>query len=885
MYQSISDSQKSSNSFSLLPAQPKIFHGRQAELKDITTNLTQKFSHIAILGAGGIGKTSLARTALHHPHVAAKYEHRFFIAADSTTTSVELAALAGSHLGLKPGKDLTKAVVQFLSRGPPCLLVLDNLETPWEPLESRAGIEEFLSLLTDIPHVALIITMQGAERPAKVNWTRPFLEPLKPLSYDASRQTFIEIADDFHNSKDIDRLLSLTDNMPLAVDLIAHLVDYEGCSNVLACWEIEKTSVISTGYDKQSSLDASIMISLGSPRMTSGAKDLLSLLSILPDGLSDVELFQCDFPIQDLLTCRAVLLRTSLAYFDDGKRLKSLVPIREHMHTFSPPSPQLSHPLCKYFHLVMELYEKYRGVHQNNTRIDQITSNLGNLHELLLNELHADNPDLTDAITCTFSLNSFQRMTGHARTVLMDHIPAVLPQPCDHYIEVKYVIEEFSSIFFHPIVDPQHLIEQGTTHFHHLNDPVLESRFYRALGAYYKHYKNDMSASMQCLEKASSLAKFCGDSGQQCLGLEAIARLEYSIADYPAALLHAREAQEIAQLSANLYREALALEIEAGCLTALGNLRETVLRCQKARELLQLCGMEGGYGDYVVIVNLAQVHLLKSEYLEARSIHSELVQKASAKQDPFYTAFSLLNIAEVDIMIGADILEVQRNLDSAKTIFSSLGLLVQMNQCEMYLADLNLRKGNAISAKKLLQQCLMTAWKTDPEAVSHCLERLADFGHWTSTNINCSYQWAVIYLVQAHKTQETLALHKALRFMGDIFLAEGDQETACNLFVVALDGFTYMDVHRSRADCMLRLGDIAQYRGDLVKAAELWKEAHPLFERSSQAKDIAQIDTRLALIDQDMSDTHLKKIADLSLLDAPTKSLDALFIMQGMGSG
>ncbi|KAJ7107006.1 P-loop containing nucleoside triphosphate hydrolase protein [Mycena epipterygia] len=169
-----------------LKEQPKIFHGRESELEDIVTGLLQESAHIAILGAGGIGKTSLARAAMHHSQVAVKYENRFFIPADSAITSVELAALTGSHLGLKPGKDLTKAVVQFLSRGPPCLLVLDNLETPWEALESRGLVEEFLSLLTDIPHLAWIITMRGAERPGKVQWTRPFLQPLKTLSYEAA---------------------------------------------------------------------------------------------------------------------------------------------------------------------------------------------------------------------------------------------------------------------------------------------------------------------------------------------------------------------------------------------------------------------------------------------------------------------------------------------------------------------------------------------------------------------------------------------------------------------------------------------------------------------------------------------------------------------------
>src|ERR1700712_2409700 len=70
----------SSNSFSILPAKPKIFHGRKSELHDIVETLQKESPRIAILGAGGMGKTSLAKAALHHPEVAAKYQDRFFIA-------------------------------------------------------------------------------------------------------------------------------------------------------------------------------------------------------------------------------------------------------------------------------------------------------------------------------------------------------------------------------------------------------------------------------------------------------------------------------------------------------------------------------------------------------------------------------------------------------------------------------------------------------------------------------------------------------------------------------------------------------------------------------------------------------------------------------------
>ncbi|KAJ7865344.1 P-loop containing nucleoside triphosphate hydrolase protein, partial [Mycena olivaceomarginata] len=323
----------------MLPGKPKIFHGRQIELEEIIKLLNQDSARIVILGPGGIGKTSLAKAALHHPEVFPNYQHRYFVPCDSASTGIEVAAVIGAHLGLKPARDLTKAVLQYLSRQPASLLILDNLETAWDPIESRNGVEELLSQLTDIFHLALLVTMRGAERPAKVRWTRPFLMPLKPLSPEAARQTFEDIADEFHEPQVIDRLLNLTDNMPLAVALMAHLVDYEGSSNVLARWETERTSMLSAGSGRISDMDASIRISLSSPRLTSspGALDLLSLLSMLPDGLSDQDLLQSQLPIKDVLAGKSVLLGSSLAYNDDRKRLKSLVPIREHMEKFHPP--------------------------------------------------------------------------------------------------------------------------------------------------------------------------------------------------------------------------------------------------------------------------------------------------------------------------------------------------------------------------------------------------------------------------------------------------------------------------------------------------------------------------------------------------------------------
>ena len=146
------------------------------------------------------------------------------------------------------------------------------------------------------------------------------------MAQEATRQTFIDITDDIYETNDIDKILLLADNMPLAIDLIAHLAVSEGIPSVLSRWETQRTSILSEGHDARSNLELSISLSISGPRMRSSpqALELLSLLSMLPDGLSNVELLQSQFPLENVLACKSTLLRTALAYTDGQKRLKAL---------------------------------------------------------------------------------------------------------------------------------------------------------------------------------------------------------------------------------------------------------------------------------------------------------------------------------------------------------------------------------------------------------------------------------------------------------------------------------------------------------------------------------------------------------------------------------
>jgi hypothetical protein len=75
---------------------------------------------------------------------------------------------------------------------------------------------------------------------------------------------------------------------------------------------------------------------------------------------------------------------------------------------------------------------------------------------------------------------------------------------------------------------------------------------------------------------------------------------------------------------------------------------------------------------------------------------------------------------------------------------------------------------------------------------------------------------------------------------------------------------------------MLQLGNISKGEGDLLKAVELWTTARPLFEKSSQAKQVESIDQRIAGVDEDVLKQHKKNLARLAALNAPLGTVDKI---------
>ncbi|KAJ7889839.1 hypothetical protein B0H14DRAFT_3708517 [Mycena olivaceomarginata] len=738
MYGGLSGLENSSTSFSMLPSEPKIFNGRDSELQEIVDSLKHEFGRIAILGTGGIGKTSLARAVLHHPQITAKYSSRFFVPCDSATSGDDLASIVASHLGLKPENNPTKSIIRFLSSSSSALLILDNLETVWEPSEFRGTVEEFLSLLTDIPHLALIVGNPSRSRETrKSTMDSTFLAPLKPLTDEAVWQTFVDIADDVHEKKHIKTLLCLTGNLPLAVGIVAHLVDYEGCLQVLERWETEKISLLSSGRDRRSSLEVSIELSLSSPRLASypDARDLLSLLSLLPDGISDGELSKSNLPLKDLLGCKAALLRTSLAYTDHG-RLKALVPIREYMGNIYPPIPAVVHPLSQYFHMLLQLYRRYHG-HQLGQLVDQITPNLGNLHSIILWGLNLDNPDIRDTLHCAMALVGFQRVTNQAKSISMSQIAPLVEQLGDSHLKALFITDLFLSWHTEPISNPDELIREAEEHFASINDPPAECKFYYAVGPYFSDHVQNVPKALEFFQKAFALSQLNGDPDQQCIVLNRLGMVNNLIGEYLKAQHYAEQAQILARQSGNLFQESGATLINAGVCTTLGDYKSAVNLCYRARECMRLCGMTGGDIDFKILRTEAEVYSLKSEYRETRAIYADIIRETSPELAPVNYGFALLNIIVVDIVIGSNLQEAEAGMDAVKSIFRSSKQFHALIFCDGILGDLKLRQGDRPTAKALLEKCFSLLRGYDMEGMLYCLEQLGDTGRWGYRESSC----------------------------------------------------------------------------------------------------------------------------------------------------
>jgi hypothetical protein len=311
---------------------------------------------------------------------------------------------------------------------------------------------------------------------------------------------------------------------------------------------------------------------------------------------------------------------------------------------------------------------------------------------------------------------------------------------------------------------------------------------------------------------------------------------------------NARKAQEYFVTLGDVYGQARALWVQARCQAILASYQHSQLLLQHAADLLSSFGLECSTFQMLIRNSQAEIHLLKTEYSEALQLLD-----ASTTQRPttYEELLANMKIASIYTATGVDSQAIHQKLDICQHGNKSLR---GYNHTEIALfmevvsTDLSLRDGNHTNANENFAGCLKSSQDNDrTELTLLCLERLADLSTGMN-NVQTTFRWTAVFLGLSLKTKEKLATTKALNCLGQIFVARGDDETARSLFTVALGEFTSMGVHQWRANCMVQNANIWERNGDLLKSVQLLKAAKPLFQKSSQAKDIDRIDMKVSAI-------------------------------------
>jgi tetratricopeptide (TPR) repeat protein len=370
---------------------------------------------------------------------------------------------------------------------------------------------------------------------------------------------------------------------------------------------------------------------------------------------------------------------------------------------------------------------------------------------------------------------------------------------------------------------------------------------------------------MKSCQTALTLAISTGNTRRQAAVLLELTWIKWRVGDYPTAQLHVKEAQTVAQLCGDFYRYSEALKLEGMCWAMLGKYTSAIFLFKRATDTLGLFGLSDSTLYLGIRADLAEVHKLKSEYPEALEIQIKVLEQFPVNEKPYRHAYTLLDITDLGVSIGSTKHDLEINMQTARSIFVRLGYLRGESWCDLVQGRLHLREGNCSEAKILLEKCLRQCWGKYADLTTSCLEDLARGSRWRAADWTDT--WTVVFLAYVLKLNQKLEIYKALQFLGDVFLTQGDLQTASSLFTVALGGFTHMDVHRSRADCMLQLGDISRQSGDTLEATEYWTAARPLFKRSSQVCEVTRIDERVVEMEIGGLPDNLGRLSELC---APT---------------